>query len=231
MNNQQHRFNIRYPKLKGTIFIVTYGRSGSTLLQSILQSIPGAHITGENDNLIMILWTAYKKANGAKNAWGPKGGEKLTNPWYGTHNYRPNYFANRLIDAFVDEIIRPNTDCTWFGFKEIRYEEFGDDLPLVLDFMARTFKNSYFVFNTRNAESVAKSGWWKNKNPEEVKEMVHTQDSRFEKYANNHPENSFKISYDSLISNPLAIKPFFEMVNEIFDLSEIEKILNNKLNH
>lgn len=231
MRNQQHRFNIRYPNLKGTIFIITYGRSGSTLLQSVLQSIPGAHITGENDNLIMVLWNAYKKVNGAKNSWGARGSEKLAHPWHGAHNFRPNYFANRLIDAFVDEVIRPNTDCTWLGFKEIRYIQFGDDLPLVLNFMARTFKNSYFIFNTRNAESVAKSSWWKNKNSDEVKEMVHAQDSRFEKYAKNHPENSFKISYDSFISNPLAIKPFFEMLNEDFDLINIEKILSKKLKH
>ena len=32
--------------LKGTIFVVTYGRSGSTALQSILQTVPKSHIVG-----------------------------------------------------------------------------------------------------------------------------------------------------------------------------------------
>src|SRR5688572_1085508 len=33
----------------GHLFIVTYGRSGSTLLQGVLNSIPGYLIRGEND--------------------------------------------------------------------------------------------------------------------------------------------------------------------------------------
>lgn len=44
----------------GSVLIITYGRSGSTLLQGILNSIPGYLIRGENENLMAHFYNAYK---------------------------------------------------------------------------------------------------------------------------------------------------------------------------
>lgn len=120
MTNQgliSHRFDSRLPNLKGTIFIVTYGRSGSTLLQTVLQSIPGAHILGENNNIMFHLWRAFGAARGAKVAWGPKGSEKAHHPWYGADKFQPHDLGMRMADAFMFNILRPPKDARWVGFK------------------------------------------------------------------------------------------------------------------
>ncbi|MCM2563599.1 sulfotransferase [Lutimaribacter sp. EGI FJ00015] len=231
MANQPHRFDARFPNLKGSIFIVTYGRSGSTLLQTVLQSIPDAHICGENDNLIMPIWQANRKAHGAKRAWGKKSGDKKERPWYGTNNFRPRRFANRMIDTFVDDILRPPSTASWIGFKEIRYSQYGDDLPLVLDFMAQSFKNPYFIFNTRKPESVAQSGWWRNHDPEKVMQMVRRQDERFAQYSKARPDNTFIASYEELTADFKCLEPMFEMLGEEFDASKIKGVLNVRLKH
>ena len=44
-----------------SILIITYGRSGSTLLQGILNSIDGCLIRGENYNAIFYLFEFYEK--------------------------------------------------------------------------------------------------------------------------------------------------------------------------
>ena len=43
-----------------SVLIVTYGRSGSTLLQGILNSIEGCLIRGENDNFCFALYQAHQ---------------------------------------------------------------------------------------------------------------------------------------------------------------------------
>ena len=46
----------------GYIFIVTYGRSGSTLLQGILNSIPGYLVRGENRQALRHLYAFHTAA-------------------------------------------------------------------------------------------------------------------------------------------------------------------------
>ncbi len=53
----------RYNSLKGAIFIVCYGRSGSTLLTRVINTIPGACIRGENANALMHLFRVYEAAH------------------------------------------------------------------------------------------------------------------------------------------------------------------------
>ena len=63
-----------------SVLIVTYGRSGSTLLQGILNNIDGVLVRGENNNFIYGLYEAYKKLIDTRNY------EDITQPnnsWYG----------------------------------------------------------------------------------------------------------------------------------------------------
>lgn len=43
------------------ILIITYGRSGSTLIQGILNAIPGVRVFGENGNVFFDLYKTFKK--------------------------------------------------------------------------------------------------------------------------------------------------------------------------
>ena len=46
------------------LFVVTYGRSGSTLLQGILNSVPGVTVRGENGGLLLDLYRMHTTATG-----------------------------------------------------------------------------------------------------------------------------------------------------------------------
>lgn len=65
-----HHLNTRFPNLKRNIFIVTYGRSGSTLLQNLLMTIPGCIIRGENHNAMESIWNAAIRCRMTKQTWG-----------------------------------------------------------------------------------------------------------------------------------------------------------------
>lgn len=217
-------------KLKGHIFIVTYGRSGSTLLQSLIQTIPGVYISGENFNALVPLFESVERVRRARKTWGRKN-HPSDHPWFGANRYEPDRYAGRLAQVFSQEIIQPPSDARWIGFKEIRYPGLGDDLPNFLDFMAQNFKNSFFVFNSRSVEDVARSKWWAKKDPEDVYQLLRGMDGFFADYAARHPETSHHVFHENTVADPGTLIPVFEKLGEVFDREKIDNVLGKKLLH
>lgn len=220
----------KFPHLKGTIFIVTYGRSGSTLLQSILQSIPGSHIVGENFNVLEGLFRTSQRVRKARRKWGGK--EHPDNhPWYNADKIRPVSFEKSVVDIFVEDVLRPPKDVRWYGFKEIRFPALGDDFAAYLNFHKRNFPNAFFVFNSRKGEDVANSAWWKKKPRKEVLEMVHDMDKRFADFAAANPECSHHVFFENTIKDAASLQPLFDKIGEPFDLPVIQNILKRPAAH
>lgn len=218
------------PDLKGTIFIVTYGRSGSTLLQSLLQSIPGAHITGENNHVLEALFRASRRARETRQKWGDKAGAK-DHPWYNAAKIRPARFEQELVDAFVRHVLAPPPGARWVGFKEIRFAKLDDAFEAYLDFHRRCFHNAFFVFNSRNGEDVANSKWHAHRPRNEVLELVQKMDERFADYALKHPECSHRVFYEQTVENPASLQSLFDKLGEPFDPDVVDAVLSRRLTH
>ena len=97
--------------------------------------------------------------------------------------------------------------------------------------MQNSIPNCKFIFNSRNLENVANSGWWK-KNP---KEKVIQRLKEYEKLMKNAQEifknNSIWVSFDDYIKNPLKLKSLFDFLNAPFDEEKIKSVLSIKLSH
>lgn len=226
----QHRFDKSFPNLKGTIFIVTYGRTGSTLLQNLLMTIPGCTVRGENFNMLEPLFKVVGRARQAKFTWG-KNPTTPQDPWFGADLISPPALRRALVDAFVHHALCPPKEARWFGFKEIRYDAFGDQFPEVLDFIRAMFKNATIVFNTRNVADVSASAWWKDWEPKKVANLVSTMDKRFADYAAAHPDCCFQTRYEDFSVNPEALRPLFDRLGEPFDPAAVRKVLDRRLTH
>lgn len=218
------------PDLKGSVFVVTYGRSGSTLLQSLLQAIPGAHLAGENFAVLQRLYNASHQARRTREVWGKK--EHAPNhPWFGASQIEPERFERRLAELFVEEILQPPREARWIGFKEIRYPALGEALPEFLQFVRRTFPNAHFVFNSRKAEDVARSKWWAKQPRDHVVSLVERMDARFADYAAANPDHAKHVSYEAVVADPATLVPVFEMLGEPLDLDLARSILSVRLSH
>lgn len=199
-----------------SILIVTCSRSGSTLLQGLLNRIPRSLIRGENGNLCWHLYQAYKsllfglnKRNMCTEVAGTP-----QHPWYGSDLMDPELFVSTMRTMvkkliFAGEFGEDQIDC--YGFKEIRYREkdVREDLTGYLDFLAMLFPNPAFVFNVRNPEQIATSGgqrnWPKHLQVENLEDLF----AGFRKEHHRLP-NSFLISYEDV----KAVSP---QVKELFD--------------
>jgi hypothetical protein len=218
-------------EIRKHVFIVTYGRSGSTVLQRVLQSIPGYFIRGENNHTLYPMYLAYRRAFEARYEHGKKQ-HSPEDPWYGADDIVPQQFAARLCDAFKSEIIRAPEGTRVAGFKEIRFHEAGEELfAPYLDFIAEHFPGSKFIFNSRQWEAVSKSSWWATMDPQLVESIIEKADGLFAGYCNDNPETCYQMHYEDFCGNPVAFQGLFDFLQEPFDKTAIANLIEPKLGH
>lgn len=144
------------------IFVVTYGRSGSTLLMNLLNAADGCMVRGENNNALYHLYRGWKALREARDEHGPRS-KRQTSPWWGISDINLKAFEKELAKNFVEHILRPSPGKYILGFKEIRFsDEDVPDLEDYMDFLARVFYPAIFVVNHRRIDDVARSKWWRD---------------------------------------------------------------------
>ncbi|WP_262689466.1 glycosyltransferase [Kordiimonas aestuarii] len=217
---------------KGYVFIVTYGRSGSTLLQTVLQSIDGYFIRGENENALFSVYEAWARARMMRQRFDTRRAVPPHGPWYGADEVDADAFAARMIDAFMAEIVRPPEDARVVGFKEIRYGDLSaEDLSGFLAFMQRFFPRAKFVFNTRHWEDVAKSSWWQDAGEGFVEGLVTRSDMVFERFCRDYPGQSYLMRYEDYADNTTQFEKLFEFLDEPLDMAAINELAAQRLEH
>ncbi|MAM60764.1 sulfotransferase [Maritimibacter sp. UBA3975] len=224
------KFRRRFPRLEGTVFILTYGRSGSTLLQALLNSAPGVHIAGESFDAFGALVTASERATRAHMTWGqdPRGPD---HPWHGADMIDEWALEAALGLAFAAHVIRPPHDVRWLGFKEIRLQPWEDRFDTYIDTLRRSFPNAMILFNSRAAADVAASKWWAEHPPGDVARMVARLDARFADYTASHPDHAVHLHHDTTVTDPSSLRPVFEAMNLPFDVAALRAVLSNRLDH
>lgn len=216
----------------GHVFIITYGRSGSTLLQSILNSIPGYKINGENHNALFNLYRSYAALVLSKHKFAVIG-DRPNSAWYGANDLDAEAFRTDIVQAFSRHVLRPAPDTRVLGFKEIRYHRCGDEWELeqFILFIEKSFPNTKIIFNTRSLHDVEKSAWWADRNPLLVRGMVKKLDRIFHEAYMADRSRRFLLKYEDYVKSPMGLKPLFDFLGEQFDYNRVKEILSVKLTH
>jgi Sulfotransferase family len=212
------------------VFIITYARSGSTLLQKIIASIPGCHFNGENCDVLGGLYASFRSASFARDDQGKEPRTSSGDPWRGAHLINPQRYNRRLAAAFVDEILQPPASAWLIGFKEVRYFDYEDNLELYLDYIRMTFTPALLVFNRRNPADVAKSAWW-GSHSTDIEAEVRDFDERTSNYAERHPNETIIVNYDDYCRDAESVNALFYRLGADFDPSVVKKIMSERLTH
>lgn len=219
---------------EGFVFIVTYGRSGSTLLQKILNSIPGYCVRGENANGLFHIYQAWREMTQARAILAlrrRKQASSIDHPWHGAELINPDTLARALVKTFVDEVLNLPNDTRVGGFKEIRWHKSAEQFPDFMRFVHAYFPNAKVIVNTRDLDAVARSGWWAKQKPHQVKAVLSAANTMFAAYREEFPEASISLHYDDYTGNPDAFVPLFDFLGESFDRDAIKAILDTPLHH
>jgi hypothetical protein len=213
------------------IFIVTYGRSGSTLLQALLNTMEHACIRGENSDSLLFLFRGIARAKESVRVHGQKQ-TKSTNPWFGAELIDANKLTSSVVRAFIEHVLRPPADAKIVGFKEIRYNECQDDeFRFFVDFLLKNFEHAKVIFLQRQVETVAGSGWWKNMEFEAVAKIISRMDKLFDQCAATSPAQTRIVRYEEMVADIEYVRGIFEFVGEPMNEAAVTALFDQKLSH
>lgn len=216
------------------IFIVTYARSGSTLLMSLLNHCADVCIRGENRATLYYL---YRSTEALRDTFrrGQSGGQDAPDrPWFGAHEVRPARFRRQLLNSFVAEGLNPPPGTRITGCKEIRHHHpFRNDADFAayITFLLAHFPQARIVFNSRDLSAVSQSAWLKNRPQEQVETMVRTCERRFRAALKAHPRQCYWVDYDACIAAPQRYGALFEFLDLPYDPTLVAQVLHKKLDH
>ena len=212
----------RYQRL----FIVTYGRSGSTLLQGVLNSVPGYVIRGENHDLLGQMLAFYEEAPRFRDGLGVdrKGpGKTPADPFFGFERYRDDTYARglaRMLDTLLaGDGKRAGVRC--LGFKEIRYTP--ENVAEKVDFLRLMYPGCGIVFNTRNPEAVSASEFQKNKPPAYFQRF----NAVLEDMAGVDP-HACLVRYEDVVAGTGTLPGLFKFLRETLDRQVLAAVLARK---
>jgi len=209
----------------GHVFIVTYGRSGSTLLLGVLNSLPGYLIRGENRDAVYHLYKFHATC-AAEKARHRKGGgadrqDDSTQPFFGILGYPGNKAIVTIRRLITETLLRPQPDTRVTGFKEIRW--YQPDLAEYVAFLQRVFPDAKFVVNTRNHADVAKSKWWAEK--DNSVETLARIEGQILAVTEQLGDAAYHVHYDDYVADPSVLQGLIEWLGEEYDAARVAEVM------
>jgi hypothetical protein len=219
------------------LLVVTYGRSGSTLLQGLLNSIDGFLIRGENYGLCQGLFLSFECLCRAKSTQsGAEACGDPTTPFFGAAELDKDRFLADARHLLMHQLVPEGEEYRCVGFKEIRHLSFerepGDPvsdkrLREYLWFLVRVFANPAIVVLTRDHDQVVRSGWWRKRDPNRLRAHLTAFEETTKRFSKNYP-HTFTIDYADLVSKGSRLKELFEFLGADYDLPRIAEVLDRE---
>lgn len=150
-------------------------------------------------------------------------------PWYLIDTVDEARYARRLAEVFFEEIVQPPPGANKIGFKELRFFEPVWAAPDLLEFIVETIPHVRIVFNTRDHDAIARSGWYKKQDPREVAERLRRIEQVMHGFVESHPRNAILCCYDDYTKDAGALRPLFDFLGEPFDEGRVQAVLDTPL--
>jgi hypothetical protein len=207
----------------GFLFVMTYGRSGSTLVAGVLNSLPGYLIRGENRDAVHHLFR-YHQTLLTESGRAPQVKLRMrTNPFFGIGDFPAERSLAAIRGLVLETVLRPKPDTRVVGFKEIRW--YHEDLEEYVAWLRDVFPGARFVVNTRNHADVLKSKWWGKGEPERNAEALAGIESRILALAEQLGDAAYRIHYDDYVADPTVLRGLFDWLGEPWDEAAVRAVL------
>lgn len=210
----------------GFAFLVTFGRSGSTLLQGHLNALPGWLIRGENGGAVEMYVAATQQAIAIADLRAFDG-PIPDSGWYGLHQISPEHLRLHTRRLVLGEILQPEPETRVCGFKDIRWRAAG--LVPLLEEMREIFPGARFVMNVRSPEATARSGWWRD--DAHALETITTHVEALKDAADALGDAAFLVHYEDYATDVTRLRPLIQWLGEDFDEPAHRRIAAHRLLH
>lgn len=217
------------------VFIVSGGRSGSTLLQGMLNALPGTLVRGENGFYVLHLFRAQRAARQVKDRYSEHSGQ-VTSAFYGAREMKMRDFVASSRRLVLRQLLRgadPRA-VRVVGFKEIRWETIDpEEIDGFFRFFDQVFPDALYVLNERNPEVVVGSGHWQDTDRDTALRALARVKEIQQYLRESRPDRTYDTSFEIITGDDRAaadaqLKGLAEFVNGSCDealLDDLRKVL------
>ena len=153
------------------VFVVTYGRSGSTLIQGLLNSLPRVLVRGENGLYVLHLYRASAKAMAFREQHLQHRPRQVSSAFYGLRSVQERRFVRAARTLVTSTLLGPvsRDQVDVLGFKEVLWNEVRpEETEGFFAFLDTAFPGARYILNQRTHDHVASSGFWQRRDTDEV---------------------------------------------------------------
>ena len=209
---------------------MSIGRSGSTLMNGILNSFSGVLMRGENHFYMEHLSRAHRSL---KKTCEMENIESITSPFFGGDEFNLTQWFDIQRVATEKLLLgsKKKADVRILGFKEIRFIELGmDEIVDHLQFLDLLLPNFKIIFHQRDLYQISTSGWWAEY---ETSELM----SKFRDYENyllliletQFSERYLVTKYESVLENPKTmVDQLSEFLGVTPNLHEVHQAISTE---
>jgi hypothetical protein len=196
-------------KLPRFTFVVTYGRSGSTLVQGLLNAMPGGLVRGENNLFVLPLfrsWSALRDFN--KKYAGLAGERGVQSAFYGIDEFRPHDYADSVRDLVLPQLYGATdpAEVDILGFKEVLWHRIRPkETAAFFEFFDTVFPDAQYVLHRRDHEAVTTSGFWRKQDPDSVTRALLRVETIQDRLRESRPERTHDTRYERITSDDPAV--------------------------
>lgn len=206
----------------GYLFVVTYGRSGSTLVSGLLNAIPGYLVRGENGDALHHLFLFHQTL--VRESARPAGNtRRRTHPWFGISDVPLGRSLADIRRLALDTVLRPGPGTRVVGFKEIRWNH--PDAEEYVAWLREVFPGARFLVNTRDHEAVLRSAWWAKESPTVAGPKLARIEDRLLRIAADLGAAAYRIHYDEYVADPTALRGLYDWLGEPWDEDSVRATL------
>jgi len=211
------------------VLICATGRSGSTTLQRIINTIPNSNICGENHGAINSLLEFYINLKTASEKYVPLGSyenlisKNIKPAWYNSYNLEQ---MKNCIRSTIMNMFKKNSNTNLWGFKEIRYHENKINL---LSAFRELFPQTKVIIQIReNIAAQSQSSW--HKQDKNASNFLKQTNQELWNFYNQNREWCYFTTFERMF-NKANIQDIFQFIGcrENFDENKILDILKNNI--
>ena len=215
------------------VLICATGRSGSTTMQRIINTIPNSNVCGENYGAINSLLEFYRRIKKSSTTQIPGRmnpiqyneliAKNVKPAWYNSYKYPQVVQSIRMtiIDMFKND---PSTNL--WGFKEIRYG--SGEINYISDFKELFPQTKVIIQIRENIRQQSKSGWFKN-DTNAIPFLQNTSKEIIE-FAHKNKEWCYLTSFERMF-NKGNIKLMFNFIecSDSYDEAKVSEVIKNNI--
>jgi hypothetical protein len=215
------------------VLICATGRSGSTTMQRIINTIPGSNICGENYGAVNSIIDFYNKLHCTSRDYVPGHYNPASYEDIVSKNVKPAWYNSYKITEMDDQIrkliitmFKNKSETNLWGFKEIRYDNRKIHL---IKFFKKLFPQTKVIIQIReNVQAQSKSGW--HKDDKNAPAYIQQMNKELIDFYNQNKEWCYLTSFERMFdrSNLQNIFSFIDC-REKYDESKVTEVLNNNI--